>query len=369
MQNQIQAQLSSDHNLSQLNLGYITRIDHITGRKDFRGEGFELRTDGWGVLRAAKGLLISTFERAFAVKHQKDTHETDMALQQALEQHEAQGKFAVQHEAQSEIEDLREIVGSLQQQLNEIKGTGQPHSELKTPQIVVASSSGLAVSAENTLQLRGAKHTALTSGGHTSLASGASLLATALEKISLFAHRAGMKIFAARGKVEIQAQSGSVEMIAEQVLKLISTKKSVEIAAATEIKLSCGGSYIKINSSGIEQGTANRWFVHAGDYNMMGPKADTDVLPNFNAPGNNWMGLAVYGDNLQPIEGVPIKYTATFLDGSVRQGELDGNGTAHLENVPPGFASVVYEFPPPHEKERQSMDALLPLYYEMQGVL
>ena len=51
---EVQTQLSSDHQLSQLNLGRITRIDHVQGRNDFRGEGFELRTDGWGVIRAAK---------------------------------------------------------------------------------------------------------------------------------------------------------------------------------------------------------------------------------------------------------------------------------------------------------------------------
>ena len=214
-QGQIQVQLSSDHGLSQLNLGYLTRVSHVYGRDDFRGEGFELRTDGWGVLRAAKGLLVSTFERAFASKHQKDVRETGAALQQALEQHETQGKFAVQHNAQSELEDLKAVVNSLQRQLDEIKGTGQIHSELSTPQIAVASSSGLALSAENTLHLRGATHTALTSGGHTSVASGASFLTTALEKISLFAHRAGMKFFAAQGKMEIQAQSDSIEMVAD----------------------------------------------------------------------------------------------------------------------------------------------------------
>ena len=154
-----------------------------------------------------------------------------------------------------------------------------------------------------------------------------------------------------------------------QVLKLISTKKSVQIAAAEEIKLSCGGSYIRIDSGGIEHGTAKNWVVHASDYDMLGPKADPVVLPNFNAPHENWMGLAVFGDNLQPLEGVPIAYTATFLDGTVRQGTLDANGVAMLEKVPPGFASVVYTFPPPIEKSRESMDTLLPLFYEMQGTL
>ena len=48
----IQAQLKSDHQCSQLSLGHITRIEDTSGRKDARGEGWELRTDGPGASRA-----------------------------------------------------------------------------------------------------------------------------------------------------------------------------------------------------------------------------------------------------------------------------------------------------------------------------
>jgi type VI secretion system secreted protein VgrG len=50
----IQAQLKSDHQCSQLSLGHIARIEDTSGRKDARGEGWELRTDGHGVARAAQ---------------------------------------------------------------------------------------------------------------------------------------------------------------------------------------------------------------------------------------------------------------------------------------------------------------------------
>lgn len=56
----IQAQLKSDHQSSSLSLGHIGRIDGTSGRKDDRGQGAELRTDGHGAVRAAKGLLLTT---------------------------------------------------------------------------------------------------------------------------------------------------------------------------------------------------------------------------------------------------------------------------------------------------------------------
>ncbi|MDB5790322.1 MAG: type secretion system tip protein VgrG, partial [Massilia sp.] len=72
----IQAQLKSDHQCSQLSLGHITRIEDNSGRKDARGEGWELRTDGHGVARAAKGLLITTEARQTARGPIKDMGET-----------------------------------------------------------------------------------------------------------------------------------------------------------------------------------------------------------------------------------------------------------------------------------------------------
>jgi uncharacterized protein (DUF2345 family) len=68
-------------------------------------------------------------------------------------------------------------------------------------------------------------------------------------------------------------------MIAEKVFKIISTKGSIEFAAAEEILATAGGSYIKINKSGIEHGTPMDWKVWAGSHGKPGPKS----LP-FEAP-------------------------------------------------------------------------------------
>ncbi|PVU44642.1 type VI secretion system tip protein VgrG, partial [Enterobacter sp. HN503E2II] len=46
---------------SQLNLGHL-----VDGEKQQRGEGFELRTDSWGAIRAQKGIFISADGQARA---------------------------------------------------------------------------------------------------------------------------------------------------------------------------------------------------------------------------------------------------------------------------------------------------------------
>ena len=49
--------LSTDYQKSQLNLGHI--VDSNREKRGENGEGFELRTDGWGAVRAGKGILVS----------------------------------------------------------------------------------------------------------------------------------------------------------------------------------------------------------------------------------------------------------------------------------------------------------------------
>lgn len=97
---QIQAQLKSDHLHSQLSLGYITRIENNRGRQDARGEGWELRTDGYGALRSAKGMLITSERRDRGTSYISDMEETLEQLDDAVQTHEMQAKDAIDQQAQ-----------------------------------------------------------------------------------------------------------------------------------------------------------------------------------------------------------------------------------------------------------------------------
>jgi type VI secretion system secreted protein VgrG len=283
MQGQIQAQLSSDHDLSQLNLGYITRINHIEGRKDFRGEGFELRADSWGSLRAGKGLFISTDARSHADKHQKDIREAMRNLDGAVKQHKSQLELAVKHEAQKFGEHQQPLSNTLEKQNAELRGSGQPHGEFTAPQLLISSPSGIAATAFESIHLHSRENTCVTAGSHISLASNKSFLATAIKMVSIFAHSLGIKLFAGKGKVEIQAQSDDLDVIADKVLQLISARERVHISAPKEILLTAGDSYIKISKDGIENGMSGAWAVHAASHGMLGSKTMPYLAPTLPA--------------------------------------------------------------------------------------
>ena len=62
---QLRMRLASSTAVSQLNTGYLIGQSPTSAQRGaYRGSGFELRTDAWGVLRAPQGLLLSTTTRA-----------------------------------------------------------------------------------------------------------------------------------------------------------------------------------------------------------------------------------------------------------------------------------------------------------------
>ena len=279
-QGQIQTQLGSDHQATMLSMGYIVRVPGHAGRRDQRGEGYELRTDAWGVMRAGSGLLLTTEMRAHAANHHKDVSETTQRLARAHEIHHELGDAADHlHAQQSEQLD---VARALQSQLSTLKGHGE-QGEFSAPHLVAASPAGIAVTAGQEIHLHSNRHTAMTTGGHLSLATGKSLVASALHRIVLFARKAGLRLFAAKGKIEIQAQTDDIEIIAQKVLRVISAMDSIEIAAAKEVVVNAGSSYLRLNANGIEHGTTGSWAAHAASHAMPGPKSlppPRQMMPN-----------------------------------------------------------------------------------------
>ncbi|MBO9648232.1 MAG: type VI secretion system tip protein VgrG [Variovorax sp.] len=270
----IQAQLKSDHQHSQLSLGHISRIEDNAGCKDERGEGFELRTDGHGAIRAQEGLLISTEARAHAAAHVKDMGETLQRLTQARERHENGFGAATQAKAQ-QSGDQDKVARALKAQNDAIKGKGGTQEgkfpELSEPHLVLASPAGIETTTQGTTHIASDEHTALTSGQHLSLSSGASLLAVALDAVKLFAQQNGMHLVAAQADIDIQALSNSINLLAK--LEITQTAERITIRAKEELRLEGGGSYQVLNAQGITDGTPGGYVNHAASHNFDGPKS------------------------------------------------------------------------------------------------
>ena len=279
----IQAQLKSDHQHSQLSLGFITRIEDNAGRKDARGEGFELRTDGHGAIRAKDGLLITTEPRNNAAQHAKDLGETAQRLTLAREQHEDLAQAAQQAKAQDGGVNQTDVTQVLKAQNDAIKGSGNKPGgfpELEEPHLVLSSPAGIETTTPQSTHIASGEHIALTSGKHLSLSSAASLLASAKEAIRLFAYNAGMRLVAANADIDIRALKNSINLLAK--LEITHTANKITITARQEVEINGGTSYSRWNNAGIKHGTHGAWTEHASQHSMSGP--DSLAVPDVKFP-------------------------------------------------------------------------------------
>ncbi|RUS67396.1 Actin cross-linking toxin VgrG1 [Saezia sanguinis] len=239
---EIKTQLHSTHGATQLTLGYLTHPRRNDGTGDGRGEGFELRTDDWGAIRAAKGLYISTDERQNAQGKQLDLQEAIDNLQNALGIAQQLAQAAQTAKAiPAEVQDQR-------QQLQEV------YTDLKASGILSNSVAGTALASTRSAQVSANQHVTITSGKNTDVSAAKNLTATAADAVSIVAVQQGMQLIANQGMMQVQAQHGEMNIIADKTLKILSTHGKTEIAAQKELLLTCQGAYIKLSGGRIEIG-------------------------------------------------------------------------------------------------------------------
>ncbi|MFS2102336.1 type VI secretion system Vgr family protein [Variovorax sp. Varisp85] len=344
----IQAQLRSDHQASQLSVGHIGRIEDTAGRKEPRGQGFELRTDGHGAVRSAKGLLVTTEARANAQAHMTDMGETVGRLTQARDMHEGLSEVARGAQAH-DAGDQDEVTEILKAQNDAIRGQGGNREqgdfpEFQEPHLTLASARGLQTVAQGSTHIVSSEHTALTSGGHTSVSAGKSLLVSVQSAIRLFAAKAGMRLVAASADIDIKALKDSVNVLAK--LNITQTANKITIQAKEEVVINGGSSYSRWSSGGIEHGTSGTWREHAAVHSLVGPASEgKPALPN--PPQVPKGQLDLYHQYIKPTgekhQGVAQgDFTVVDSEGGTHAGTLDRNGFASVAGLPIGTAKVTF---------------------------
>lgn len=220
---------------SQLNLGHL-----VDAGKQQRGEGFELRTDMWGAIRAKKGVFISADEQEKAQGQALMMDEALSQLQEALSLVEALHSAA--EVAKSELADLQTQKTLLSETL----------TELKKSALLLSAPAGIAQVTPKSLQLSSGENLISTSGKNTDFSVFKKFTVAAGEAVSLFAQKLGIKIFASKGKVEIQAQSDEMLLDACKDLRISSSDGKILISAKNEIILTSGGGYIRSGGGTVE---------------------------------------------------------------------------------------------------------------------
>ncbi|MEI1692856.1 type VI secretion system Vgr family protein, partial [Acinetobacter nosocomialis] len=329
---QISAQLQSSHAASQLNLGNLSHPKD-KAESDGRGEGFELRTDQWGAVRAGSGLLVSTHKQDQAQGVHLDAAEAKQQIEGGLSNAKALSEIAKNQQTDplEHLENLKSFIEKLEQQDNAKAKT------FKDAIMLLASPNSIAVASNEDIHLSADGQLNQTAGDSINLSTQKNLIAHAQNKISLFAAQEGARLYAGKGKVEIQAQGDGADLIARKAVQVISTEDKIEATASKEIVLTAGGSQVRITGSGIFMTTGGKFEVKAGQHKFMGGGSVNSSLPYLPEQGKQKYGvwfdvMDKQGNKLKPGTGYII---FDENDKEIERGKLDRTGLVKLETEEP----------------------------------
>ena len=256
--------LSTEHSgKSQLNLGYL-----VNQKMECRGQGYELRTSGYGVERAGQGLHLTTYDRPAAGGRQLDMQETIAQLESALATARALAASAASAKAEPADTDAQQRIR------DDLDG-------LKKPGLLMSTQASAAIVAGRGMQFTAQGDISTVAGQNADFSAFRRFTVAAGELVSIFAQKLGIKIFAAKGSVAIQAQSGAMSLLSDQDVAVASVNGAVRISAKNELVLECGGAFIQLKDGNITLGAPFDLFLKVITVQKQGKQSLNPVLPVF----------------------------------------------------------------------------------------
>ncbi|EOD5218940.1 TPA: type VI secretion system Vgr family protein [Enterobacter hormaechei subsp. xiangfangensis] len=296
---------------SQLNLGHL-----VDSEKQQRGEGFELRTDSWGAIRAQKGIFISADGQAKAQGQVLDMEPALARLSAALVEMESLAACAQQ--AQALAADVGRQQKLLKQKIEQL------HEEV----ILGSAPKGMALVSGEDMQLSASDNMTLTAGKQLDVGAQKDFTLAAGKQLSLYS-REGAKLFSSQNDIDIQAQGGNITTWSTQDTHVSSGRKMV-ITAQDELTLICGGGYIKINGGNVEIGGPGKLLIKNTGIRKAGTGSMQGVMKSFEPSTFDEKFVIRNALTQEPLPGKA--YKITMPNGSVVTGITDAQGATTLNS-------------------------------------
>jgi len=320
---QSRLQLHSTQAQTWLQMGHLLhQADNHRG--SFRGLGFELRTDAWGGMRAARGVMLSTFglgnglgqtatpagDNAPGMALAKQAQQLAQTLHQAATTHQTVGLASAAGSCQAGQSALNEelapaaaltkslsgmvsheqLPDAMADAAERSTGTGAgkvPH--MADPNIAIVGKAGVGITAGQDLHLSSQDITSIASGQDTHWAVGGQarihtgqaigVLAGAIQPGGEAAGK-GLTMIAAQGAIDLQAQHGPAQIAAKQMLEVKTANGVVNIAAAKKVVLAVsGGASITMDGGSLTVECPGKITVQAGQKSMVGGGTASWAMP------------------------------------------------------------------------------------------
>ncbi|EMR0821721.1 type VI secretion system tip protein VgrG [Klebsiella pneumoniae] len=250
---------------SQLNLGHLVDSD-----RQPRGEGFELRTDSWGAIRAQKGIFISADGQAQAQGQVLAMEPAVSLLKGAVNQVTEWGSITQTHH--NVIPDTGPLSALT---------TGA--SDLKQPTLLMSAPQGIAAVTPETTLLHSGKGLYLQSLGEVNITTAQRCSLNASQAISLLAQQEGMRLVSAKGPLQVESHGDILSLTALKDITVQSTQGHLQLTAKNGITLGCGGAYIRLTPQGEIQIHGPGVISLKGQHDLQGPVSEEFPLPELPA--------------------------------------------------------------------------------------
>ena len=302
---QLRMRLLCSYTAAEIGLGHLIQQTAASAQRGAaRGAGFEVTTQGWGSLRAAQGLMLSTTTRSGtygsaqstqmdaqeAVGQLKAAHELGERLNDAARVMKAQVLKA--HENGQSVPHLIKNLDPLQdgkytgtvhgQEAKKADAQRNPTDPVERPAsatVLLDSATSLGMTSEAGISGFSGEDLAFVSQGdwQETAAHTASLVSG--RTASWYAHQGGIQLKAGNGPVSLRAHTDGLEILADQDVQVLSVNDEITISASTRIELVGGDSKVVLDGGNIEFVTPGSFTVKAATHSWEGAQSSPATLP------------------------------------------------------------------------------------------
>lgn len=351
---------------SELTLGRIVQQSGQGGsgcaqRGQWLGEGFYGHTEGWAVVRAGGGLLLSTTARAQrgasvastqmdaaeAVGQLKAARQLGDTLSQSARQQGAQGLSS--HDAGQAVQSHADAMDPLAlgkysgavggQDARKARGRvlGDAVERFNTPLIHLDTPVSASFVTPASISLFSGQDTSVSLQGDAHFTSAHTVSSVSGQTTSLYTHAGGIKGIAANGPLSLRAHTDSQQVWADQDITVQSTTDEIRIQAQDSITLTAGQSQIVIKGGDVTFTCPGKWTVKGASHDWSGggsgeaclaflPSGLVGITPEPNQ--HNQFFVLKWANSGRPMKNQAFRIRRA--NGALQSGVTDANGRSPL---------------------------------------
>lgn len=321
---QIRTQIESEHGKTQLNMGYLVHPRDTSAAP--RGDGFELRSDHAGALRAAKGLYLTTDRQSAANGTQLERAELTARLERAEAIVKQLSDLSNTHQADdTNQDDIKALVKAI---------ADWDNGSNLAPKANHGGAGTLAATSPAYLTLASDKGTTIATGTNLDLVPtldcnmsvGRRLAVRAANAISLFSYKIGIKMIAASGDITLQAQKDNISIGAAKQVHVYSAGDEIVVESPKAVTIRADGAEIRIGGGSIEMKCTGTLTQKAANFSLLGAagaNVNPPPMPTSKLKTDEQFVLHYRGSHA-PAEN--RRYEIKLDDGRVIQGVTDAAG-------------------------------------------